>query len=380
MEALSRDLNKIGNLIAVGAFATHKHPFNKTVIDKHPIYGNKLQSITVDIKLRPVKALGSLFRKKIPYNLERFYTAQGEAFCEQLINQHQPDLIVIDGVQLLPYLDFLSSKKIKLIYRSHNCEFKLWEERARQCKDPVKRIYLRILAAQMKLFEQKALKKIDGVLWISDKDRIEMNQDNLFGKQMIYPFTLPLPPLNPGRIVQEKYSVFFHIGSMDWEPNIEGINWFLQKVWARINMLHQGLLFKIAGKNMPQKLQHLQLKGFENYGEVADAHQFMNEADVMIVPLFSGSGIRVKIIEAMAMGIPVISTYKGVEGIDGTAGLHWLQADSQDSFLEKIAFVCNHPKEVKEIAMAGRELVEKLFSDQKYFIILQDFILNQERK
>jgi len=375
MEALSRDLHQIGQLVAVGAFSTHKHPFDAESIAKHPVYGKALKSIPLDIRLKPVNALSSLIRKKIPYNLERFYTKEGIAFVQDLVKKHQPDLIVLDGVQLLPYFQLLKESGARIVYRSHNCEYRLWEGRAAHCKDPVKKIYLNFLSRQMKQYEQSILSKMDGLLWISDRDRKEMNLPALYGKQMIYPFTIQLPPAEKNQARDKQAPVFFHIGSMDWEPNIEGINWFLQKVWSRVNLKSAALTFRIAGKNMPDKLQQLQLKGFENVGEVKDAQAFMREGDVMVVPLFSGSGIRVKIVEAMAMGKTVLTTQKGVEGIEGTPGVHWFSADGQDSFLERIHFIVEHTEEREKVGAAGRELVEKLFSANKFFPQIKDFIL-----
>lgn len=378
MEALSRDLHQIGQLVAVGAFATHKHPFNAALVAQHPVYGKLLSSIHLDIRLKPIKAMGSLLRKKIPYNLERFYTRAGIEFIQALLSQHEPDLIVLDGVQLLPYFQLLKESGARIIYRSHNCEYRLWEGRAQQCKDPVKKIYLNLLARQMKQYEQSLLAQMDGLMWISDRDRKEMNLSGMYGKQMIYPFTIQLPPAENRMKEENAKPVFFHIGSMDWEPNLEGINWFLQKVWSRVNLQHASLVFRIAGKNMPEKLRQLPLKGFENAGEVKDAQAFMREGDVMIVPLFSGSGIRVKIIEAMAMGKTVLSTQKGVEGIEGTAGVHWFSADGQDSFLDRIHYIVEHPEESKKVGAAGRALVEKLFSADKFFPLIKDFILQTQ--
>lgn len=380
MEALSRDLNKMGDLVAVGAFATHKHPLVTEAVKNHPVYGSKLKAVHVNINLNPIKAIGSLLRRKIPYNLERFYTAEGLAFFKQLIELHQPDLIVLDGVQLLPYLEELKSSGAKIVYRSHNCEFSLWEDRAQHCKDPVKKIYLNLLASAMKNYERSKLSEADGILWISDADRKTMDLQEMHGRQIIYPFTIRLPEIRERITKEDAPPVFFHIGSMDWEPNVEGITWFLQKVWSRVHLKHAQLLFRIAGKNMPEKLMQLKLKGFENLGEVKDAQQFMADGDVMIVPLFSGSGIRVKIIEAMAMGKTVISTSKGVEGIEGSAGIHWIPAEGQESFLERINYVIDHREEIKKVGQAGRLLVEKLFSAEQYYPLIEDFIMHQQKK
>ena len=94
----------------------------------------------------------------------------------------------------------------------------------------------------------------------------------------------------------------FHLGSLDWKPNMEGVDWFLNEVWEEMHAKFPQLTFTIAGRHIPSKLKTLQLPNVIILGEVADAQEFMHSNDIMIVPILSGSGVRVKIIEGMALG------------------------------------------------------------------------------
>ena len=107
----------------------------------------------------------------------------------------------------------------------------------------------------------------------------------------------------------------FHLGAMDWGPNREGIEWFLTSVWPTLVARHPGTEFHLAGKGLDPTV-YAHIPGVVNHGEVPDAESFSTEFDLLVVPLLRGAGIRVKIVEAMAKGIPVATTGKGVAGLD----------------------------------------------------------------
>ena len=126
----------------------------------------------------------------------------------------------------------------------------------------------------------------------------------------------------------------FHIGSMNWLPNIEGIEWFIENVWPLIIEQYPSITFTIAGRNIPNQFYAKNIKNFKVEGEVPDAKQFMLSKDIMIVPLLSGSGIRIKIIEGMALGKTIITTSIGAEGLDINDGVNILIANTPQEFLE----------------------------------------------
>ena len=152
----------------------------------------------------------------------------------------------------------------------------------------------------------------------------------------VMPVAVNLPALHATLHPLYKKRVFF-IGSLDYMPNQEGLIWFVEKVWKRYFHNTDGVAFHIAGRNAPGKLKkYLKNQPVNFIGEVDNASHFMQEGGIMVAPVFSGGGIRVKIIEAMANGIPVVSTTIGAEGLDVTNNENIMVADTPEKFAESV--------------------------------------------
>ncbi len=151
---------------------------------------------------------------------------------------------------------------------------------------------------------------------------------------------------------------FFFLGSLDWAPNIEGLKWFIENVWEKDSNI--GVLY-IAGRNCPDWLSNLNVNNIVVEGEVEDAHEFICKNDIMIVPLFSGSGIRIKILESMAIGKPVITTSIGREGIEAENRKDLLIANNEIEFLKQMKYVQNNKEETRIIAKSARKFVYDKF-------------------
>ena len=151
----------------------------------------------------------------------------------------------------------------------------------------------------------------------------------------------------------------FSIGSMNWIPNQEGIRWFLETVWPDVTKRYPFLKYFIAGREMPSWLTNSHYPNVKIAGEVDDALKFINEHTVMIVPLFSGSGIRIKIIEGMACGKTIISTTVGAEGIHYTNLEDILIADEPGEFIELISSCMNDKAFFNRIGKNARELIKR---------------------
>jgi polysaccharide biosynthesis protein PslH len=127
------------------------------------------------------------------------------------------------------------------------------------------------------------------------------------------------------------------IGALDWMPNIEGLDWFIHSVWEPlVRVKYPDLELHIAGRNASKRLLNLQVPGIVIHGEVPDAAQFLNQYPVTIAPLLSGGGMRVKILEGMALGRVVLSTSVGIEGIPAVHQRESLIADTPEAWLEAI--------------------------------------------
>jgi glycosyltransferase involved in cell wall biosynthesis len=154
------------------------------------------------------------------------------------------------------------------------------------------------------------------------------------------------------------------VATMFYPPNIEGIMWFAERAFARVRQAVAGTQFLIVGSRPPKAVTDLGLdveRGFQVTGYVADLAPLLKKSAVLVVPVHSGSGMRVKILEAFARGIPIVSTRVGVEGIDAREGEHLLVADDPEAFAEAVIRILRDPDLGRRLAGAGRQLVECMY-------------------
>ncbi|HNR55703.1 MAG TPA: glycosyltransferase family 4 protein, partial [Flavobacteriales bacterium] len=158
--------------------------------------------------------------------------------------------------------------------------------------------------------------------------------------------------------------------------NEEGIRWLLSEVWPKVLRERPDARLDLAGNKMPSDLLKAEIPGVTIRGRVKSAQNFMRERQVMVVPLFSAGGMRVKIIEGMALGKPVISTPIGAEGIDHTEGLNILIARNANEFAQHIISLDETPDYMRMIGSEARKLIENRYADQR---IVKDLVDLYER-
>jgi len=139
------------------------------------------------------------------------------------------------------------------------------------------------------------------------------------------------------------------IGSLEWLPNLQGIEWFLANIWPQVKLNSPNAVFKLAGKKMPEKFKSVSMPGFEPVGYVKDAADFTRSLDIFVVPLLSGGGMRIKILEAMACGKCVVSTRIGAEGIQAEHGKEIFLADSPEEMQQQLLILARDREKVVRI-------------------------------
>ena len=150
------------------------------------------------------------------------------------------------------------------------------------------------------------------------------------------------------------------IGSLDWQPNIDGLMWFIEEVLPQIRTkLKQPFTFKVTGRNAPKSVLSIDQPNIEVVNEVADATDFIQSLHLMIVPLFSGSGVRIKILESMAYGTPVLSTTVGFSGLDVSHAEQIIEANDVKTFCDAIVQYSNRREDLNRIANNAQELIKK---------------------
>jgi polysaccharide biosynthesis protein PslH len=163
------------------------------------------------------------------------------------------------------------------------------------------------------------------------------------------------------------------IGSLDWQPNVEGLRWFLNETWATLHAAFPNLEFHIAGRNMPAEIKNLQLKNVFAHGEVPDAQAFISKYSLMLVPLLSGGGMRAKILEGMALGKVVLSTAIGIEGIPVTNGEHAYIADNTEEFRAAIHYCYAQNGELRQMGEQARAFINYHYDNKNIALQLMRF-------
>lgn len=304
--ALLNLLHRANHQTDVYCLSTSKHPFDRHYYEAHSFLSN-IKPLQVNTTIRSLAAFVALMGF-MPYNLRRFYNSVHLKELIKQIRSEQHDLIILDGINALPYRKGLQELSKKILYRSHNRESVLWEGRAKEESNLLKRLYLNRMANQMKTFEAQEVSACDAVLYISAKDVLPTAKPSF-----ILPYTFTeVAAFSP---VKVSTSSFFFLGAMDWEPNISGLKFFLEQIWKPFKKRCPNAIFHIAGRGMTELPHFLSADGVTFHGEVPDAKRFRLTHGTMVAPLFSGSGIRIKLLEAMLEGVPVMAGVKAAEGI-----------------------------------------------------------------
>lgn len=317
----------------------------------------------IDNRIKPKDAFLNLFTDS-SYHVDRFISEDFEKLIIDICAKNTFDVVVFESVFVAPYLPIIRKYSNAIcVLRQHNIEYKIWENLADNCKNILKRTYLRLLATRLKKYELSVLNNFDGITVFTQTDLDMLRTDGCEIPVGIFPFGIDTDALVVNQENLEMPSVF-HLGSMDWLPNQEAMTWFIQEVWYDVSFKYPDLHFYLAGRNIPVDFfDYNNQNNIRVLGEVDNAHELMNNKAIMIVPLFSGSGIRVKILEGMALGKCIISTHLGAQGIDATPGEEILFANSAEEFKAQIQFLMEHPNEIIRIGNKAKELVRTKYNN-----------------
>ena len=355
MNNLITGLIDAGHEVKVLAVNTNKYSVSPDSIPDDYKRSTGIELVYVDLSIKLFPAFLNLFSSK-SYHVERFISRLFEKKLIEILNTEQFDIVQVETLYMSPYIEIIRKySKAKIFLRAHNIEYLIWQRITESTKNTIKRTYLKHLTKTLKNYELNSLDRYDGIIPISYVDA------DFFTSVTQSPVKAISFGIDPDKIEMKEYgqveNALFHIGSMNWMPNIEGIKWFLNEVWPLISDALPELKFYLAGRGMPEWINNLNLKNVIVVGEVPDAYEFIQSKSISIAPLFSGSGIRIKIIESMALGRAVISTSIGAEGINYTDGKNIMIADDKESFLEAVITLYSNSGKSVKMGKNARELV-----------------------
>lgn len=371
INTISEGLLEKGVELKILTASTQKHPFLLEKIDREFQRKTGIEAMFLDTRVNVIDAFSALVTSD-SYNVSRFFSTDLDRKLMQLLEADDYDVVHLESLFMTPYISTIRKfSEAKIVLRSHNLEHLIWERLANSTANKAKRLYLKHLASKLKQYEERTINEVDGIAAISFEDTQRFKELNCKVPLITVQFGIDLDEYQPvSKALGDNLSLF-HIGAMNWEPNKEAINWFMDEIWPDVK--DKNVELHLAGRSMPSYISDMQGGNLHVHGEVDSAVDFMNSHDVMVVPLLSGSGMRIKIIEAMALGKPVLTTSVGAEGIDCKHEENILIVDSQEEFISQLNDLSKNPQKVESLGTNARELVETKYTNSKIIDNLIEF-------
>jgi len=354
-----------GHEVTMLAMNTSKHFYDPDQIESKIKESITLIAIPVNTDSSLFAALRNLLFSSVPYNIERFRTKDYEQMLINLLTNNKYDIIQLEGLSLVSYIPAIRkfSDSI-LILRAHNVEHQLWDSISSGMKPGIKKFYFKILSCRLKRFESECLNMIDALIPITVKDETVFLKMGC--KKPLFVAPAGITPEESGDTTNYNiiFPSLFFIGALDWIPNQDGLLWFIENVWPDIVSKHPEMKFFIAGRNAPGSFcKKLRKQGIIFEGEVKNADNFTKNKAIMVVPLFSGSGIRVKILKSMSQGKVVISTPLGAEGIKAEHRKHIFHARSPEEFNKNIDIIIGNKSLFEKVGKSAKKFVYENFNN-----------------
>lgn len=360
--------------LKVLTFNTIKQMVDLNEFDEDYKTMTRIEGVYLDNRIKPFAAILNLFTSE-SYNIIRFIRQEFEQKLIEILVNEEFDVIQLESLYMVPYIETIRRySKAKVVLRTHNIEHLIWQRLAMNATNPLRRWYLNLLYRRLKHYEIGALNRVDAIAALTREDKEQLMAMGATVPIHVAPIGVDLK--NYPCLSMPEGNMLFHLGAMDWLPNQEGIKWFLQEVWPKLSVDRPEVRFKFAGKRMPPAFFNFKSDRVSVSDKVESIESYFADGKLMVVPLFSGSGMRVKIIEGMAFGKAIITTSIGLEGIPAIDGQEVIIANSPDEFIAKIKHALSHPELLILIGNNARKMVETKFYNRKIGAELLSFYQN----
>ncbi len=371
MHALTQGLIDAGHQVKVLSIETSKHPFKKDKLSDTYKQQTQAEAVFLDTRIKPLSLIGSFLTGNL-YILKRFNSEKFRGRLIQLLQTERYDVVLLESIYVSPYIDTIRKySSAKIILRAHNVEHLIWQRVYDNDTNFIRALYLKPMVNQLRRYEKKIFAQVNGVAAISSIDAQSIRSlTPLVRVETINLSTEYTPPTDSKPVPD----TVFHLGSMDWIPNVEGIVWFVNQVWPLVEEQQPQAKLYLAGRNMPKFLFDKASPSIIVKGAIDSPTEYMAGKQIMVVPLFAGSGVRVKIIEGMALGKAIVATSIAVEGVDITNGKNILIADSAKNFANAVIGLLKHPEAVKEIGEKAAEFINQNYRPAVVIKKLESFI------
>ncbi len=298
---------------------------------------------------------------RTPFLIRRDRAPAMDRRRQALGRRHAFDAVHADQLWMAPYAHGGTETGLTVLDQ-HNAVFKVPARLAEHQSNPVLRSLLRREADKLAAFERQTLATFNRVVWVTAEDRDAFGPQGTRGGAPDPIIPIAVDPQARLRMHRERPFRVTFLGGLHWPPNAEGVRWFTDAIWPAVARAAPEAVFTVIGK-APLGRAHRSdaTSRVEVTGYISDVDRYIAETAAFVVPLKTGAGMRVKILDAWCWGLPVISTTLGAEGTGGEDGEHLLLADDEDHFAEQVIRVLQDPGLATRLSDNGRAMVEQRY-------------------
>ncbi|MCB0636028.1 MAG: glycosyltransferase [Lewinella sp.] len=354
---LAKALHELGCEVSLLAMNTRKHRFKAASYPPALNFFQEIRTVEVDNRVKPAAAFRNLF-SSASYHITRFDAPAFRTELRAMLQANDYDVVQLETLYLAPYIATIRQfSSARIAMRAHNVEHEIWQRLVANARPALKRWYIHYLTRKLRRFEIQSLDQYDYLVPITHRDLQLFRRLGAKCRAIVTPIGLETEDYQPDFGSFRQTPSLSFIGSLDWMPNVEGLQWFLDQVWPLLRSRFPQLELHVAGRNTPDHLLQLERPGVIIHGEVPDARAFINQHSFMMVPLLSGSGMRAKILEGMALGKVVCTTSIGLEGIEARHREEVLVANTPEQFVEVLGPYLQQAEQSERLGRHAQELV-----------------------
>ena len=309
-------------------------------------------------------------RSPLPYALQKYVSSEFREAVESLSRSGNFDLLICDF--LAPAVNVPQDLPIPTLLFQHNVEAMIWQRHFEVAKNPLRRSYFELQWKRMRTFESEKSKQFDRVVAVSEEDAQVMKKDYGISNVSHVETGVDTEYFAPSDRQDDSGTQIVFTGSMDWLPNEDGVNWFTAQIFPRVKERIPEATFSIVGRSPSPALLSLAAADttINVTGRVPDVRPYMSRASVFVVPIRIGGGTRLKIYEAMAMGLPVVSTTIGAEGLSVRDGADVFLRDDPDAFADAVVNLIRDRELARRI---GTEAAARVQRNNSWNKVAADF-------
>jgi glycosyltransferase involved in cell wall biosynthesis len=294
-----------------------------------------------------------------PYSVTKHTTAAFRSKLQSMLRHERFDLVHCEWT---PYAQYMTeTAEFPFIIDAHNVETLIWKRRSANASNPAAKLFFSQQASKMRRFEKRVFAQAQCVAAVSEAEAGTIGQWGATRAEVVHN-GVDLEAFAPA--YAGRSNEFLFLGSLDWFPNQDAVSYLVKRLIPQIRQVRHDATFRVVGRRPSPELRREldENNGVHLSADVDDVRPFLRSAAALIVPLRIGGGTRIKILEAMSSGCPVISSSIGCEGLEVRDGENVLLCNQEDEYITAAAHLLGDSQLSRKLGEAGRKLVEQRYS------------------